>query len=337
MPGSTPAGLGPLPAFGNTINPMSVPVPGSPEAALSPSSSIATDLSPTPQKGGKKGIIFGALFGMLALAAAAVYTGRLVIPGVDISALKKFKSMAPAVGDNSPAPAPAPLPMPVHAPPAAPVPLLPQAVDPRETAIDAAKEWELPDGRMLGQVIETLSPPVGNLSPWMAEPAADNRFAVNYFAEAITPGAPTVAYKFEVNLTEKTVVGRNAAAKAVLTGKAVAPPAPPKPKPVKIKPKSKPKAKPKEAAPKNSENLDSLLSSPASSKDVTAQADPAAPEAAPEAPPEDAPPANEPPAAPANPTTAKRAAKAAKTAAPTDQPPAGKAADESLLDDLLKE
>ncbi|HEX4046514.1 MAG TPA: hypothetical protein VH309_01695, partial [Elusimicrobiota bacterium] len=209
----------------------------------------------------------------------------------------------------------------------------PVAPDPREAAIEAAKEWELPDGRRLGQALETLSPPIGNLSPWMAEPLMNDRVSVNYFAQGGASGAPTVAYEFEVDLAAKTVAGRNPAAKAVLAGKASPPPAPPKAKRVRIRPKAKhkaPKPKPKE------ENLDSLLgtdASPAPAAGTTLAGPAAAGRAGDGSPIDDAAaPGDEPakPAAAAKPTAAKRAAAKAASSG-------GKAADETLLDDVLKE
>jgi hypothetical protein len=329
-----------LPSFDNPINPLSL----APEPVPEPTPGVVNDLTTTPPKSRAKVVIFGALCVMLALAAMGIATGRLTVPGLG---LKKHS----ALHSESAPPA-----MPVHAPPPAlPAPAPAPVVDPRETAIDAAKEWELADGRTLGAALETLSPPVGNLSPWMAEPSptAENRVSVNYFAQPSSPGAPTVAYQFEVDLAEKTLVGRNPAAKAVLAGKAVRPPSPPKPKPVKIKPKAKPKA----AAPKKEDNLDSLLGNetpaapkaeatlagPAATPKTAASPDAAAPSAG--APDElgaapgttDASPAADEAPAPVKSTTAKRAAKASKAAAPAAAPATDKASDESLLDDILKE
>ena len=337
----------PLPTFGGAMPsfgappadaPMSMPMdpmsgtsplPPFEPAAPAPDVAVA-DAAPAPAPGGrKKALILGGLFGLAALAGGAYMTGRL-------GGTKK-PALPASMADTAPLPIPTlPPPVPVVAAP---------AVDPRESAIEAAKEWELPDGRRLGQALETLSPPIGNLSPWMAEPLTDGRLSVNYFAHGGASGAPTVAYEFEVDLGAKTVAGRNPAAKAVLAGKAVAPPAPPKPKKVMIKRKAKaktPAAKPKE------ENLDSLLD----------EEPPAKPEAAPakaaDAPkkmvilplPGSSPPSrgideliapgdNAPaePVKPAKPTTAKRAAKASAKAAPKEE----KAADEALLDDILKE
>jgi ABC-type transporter Mla subunit MlaD len=262
-------------AAGAALSP-EVPAPGEP---------AAPDAVPAPApKSRKTPLVLGGVAG-LAVLGAFVFVSR------DMG------------GKKAPTPASAANAVPLAAP-AAPVPVPPPpppapAVDPREIAIDAAKEWQLPDGRRLGQVLETLSPPIGNLSPWMAEPLADNRVSVNYFAHGGGSGAPTVAYEFEADIgAQKTIVGRNPAAKAVLAGKAVPPPAPPKAKRIALKPKAK--AKPAE------ENLDSLLATDSA----------AAPEEA----------------APAKPPVAKRAAKAATQPAPT-----GKAADEALLDDILKE
>jgi hypothetical protein len=345
----------PVPAFGGAeASPFAAPggsvampldpVSGSFSAAPTPVADAAPVVddavaAPPAPSGRKKGLIYGALFGLVALGVLAVYSGRL----------GGKKSSAPSQVSM-------PMPAPVAAPVLPPPPPPPPEPDPREAAIEAAKEWELPDGRTLGGALETLSPPSGNLSPWMAEPLADKRLSVNYFAHG-TPGAPTVAYEFEVDLAAKTVAGRNAAAKAVIAGKATPPPAPPKAKPVKVKAKSKnpskvsanapggatafPAAKPAEA---KAESLDSLLGDappvPQAKPMRAAPAKKAAPAA-------DAPaPANEDPtvsddadAPPAKPTAAKRAAKASAKTAPADAsaPSGGKAADEALLDDMLKE
>lgn len=317
----------PLPAFGGGAmpsfsppppGPMTIPMdpmagavsgasadPTNPSlAVMAPAAAVVDaatgEIVAAPAPGGrKKALIFGGLFGLLALGAFVFISGGLG---------KKKPSVPAGIADTAPLPTPAP-PAPVLLPPTPP-----PSIDPRETAIEAAKEWELPDGRRLGQALEALSPPIGNLSPWMAEPLTDDRLSVNYFAHGGGSGAPTVAYEFEVDLAAKTVAGRNPAAKAVIAGKAVPPPAPPKSKKITLKPKAKtPKPKPKE------ENLDSLLGS--SSAAPKAEAPLAGPAAA--------------PAKPAKPTTAKRAAKAsAKSAAPAAT---GKAADEALLDDILKE
>lgn len=338
----------PLPSFGSSASasavplpmpgfdaPAPAPVPSADAAALEAVASAAPAAetvpavdaapAPAPAKGGsKKGLLFGATGGLLALAALALYSGRLT---------KRKPSMPPVAADTAPLPTPPPAP--VQPPPPPP--------DPRDAAIAATKGWTLADGRTLGSVLEAVSPPSGNLSPWMAEPLPNDRALVNYFAHGAA-GAPTVAYEFEVDLAAKTVAGRNAAAKAALAGKAAPPPPPAKPRKVKVTAK----AKPKPAAPKPEDNLDSILGAEAGDKSPAPIAAPAAPRpkaepkigdapedapsldkappSAPEAPAEEAP-------APAKPTAAKRAAKAAGK-----QPAAkGKAADEALLDDLLKE
>ena len=303
---------GSMPSFGSAapegamaipMDPMSAPpaqvspeIAGTgPEPVAAAATAVASvdAVSPPARKSRKKALIYGGLCGLLVLGAFIFVSGGM----------GRKKSAEPA---NMPEAAPLSTPTPpTPIPPAPPAPV----IDPREAAIEAAKEWELPDGRKLGHVLETLSPPIGNLSPWMAEPLTNDRVSVNYFAHGGGAGAPTVAYEFEVDLGAKAVVGRNPAAKAVIAGKAAAPPSPPKAKRVTLKPKAKaPKAKPK---PKE-ENLDSLLGtdSPAAS-------------------PEEA------PAKPAKPTPAKRAAKASAQSAPAAT--TEKAADEALLDDILKE
>jgi hypothetical protein len=209
---------------------------------------------------------------------------------------------------------PAPLPPPEPAPVAAP--------DPRELAVSFAKAWTLSGQRTLERALEDLAPSAGNLSPWMADPLAGSRVQVNYFARSSAPGAPTIAYEFEVDLDAKTLIGRNAAAKSVLTGKAAAPPAPPKPKPVKVRPKAPVKKEPVE------DSLDSMLGEDPDKGGTTLTDTGDAPPAEPslEEPAEEQP-------KPARASPAKRAAKAKPGKPAADEAPA----DETLLDDLLKE
>ncbi|MDD5303128.1 MAG: hypothetical protein PHS14_08460 [Elusimicrobia bacterium] len=262
---------------------------------------------PPPAPKGKKALLIGAVAGLAALGGLAVMGG--FVPG-----LRKPKAPA-AVLEPTPLPPPEPAPMPVAAP------------DPRQLAVDFAKAWPLPGDRTLERALEDLAPSAGNLSPWMADPLAGSRVQVNYFARSSAPGAPTIAYEFEVDLEGKTLVGRNAAAKSILTGKAAAPPAPPKAKPVKVKPKAPAVKKAPEEA-----TLDSLLGGDAKKEPqpdhagggstLTDAGDAAPAESAPEATPR-----------PARANPARRAAKAKGGKASSKEQPA----DESLLDDLLKE
>ncbi|MBI3566397.1 MAG: hypothetical protein HY079_14475, partial [Elusimicrobia bacterium] len=331
----------PVPGFGapaesSAVDASGVPVPGDAApvdagAALAAAPAPeAAPVAPPPAAGGKKkALVFGALAGLVALAAVAVLAPRF---------MKKPAKPAPPVpeglSDNAPLPTPAPAPAtgtPGGPAESIPAPMAAPQADPRQEAIDAAKGFLLPDGRTLGQALETLSPPVGNLPPWMAEPLPTGRAVVNYFAHG-APGSPTVAYEFEVDPAAKAVVGRNAAAKAVLAGKAAPPPAPPKPKAVKVKAK-KAAAKPA-PAPKAEESLDSLLGEPGEKPEAKPAA---APKAAVE-PADDAPVAPGEEAAPApKPTAAKRAAKAKPAPAKPAAKAPTKADDEALLDDLLKE
>ena len=206
-----------IPAFGGG----GIPSLLTPLASLEPAPNAVS----APGAGsGKKALIFGGLSAILALGVFFVVSSGRVRKNQPLPASMTDASQLPA----SPPPAPVPVP-----PAPAPIP----AVDPREAAIEAANRWDLPDGRKLGQVLELLSPPIGNLSPWMAEPLADSRVSVNYFARGGGSGAPTVAYEFEVDLGAKTVAGRNPAAKAVIAGQAAPPPAPPKAKRVSFKSK----------------------------------------------------------------------------------------------------
>ena len=258
------------------------------DLASVPATALA-DVIPVPvaQSRNKKALIYSGVFALAALGALAfIYSGRG----------KNSDSIPASATGSSPVPAPT-----------APAPVLPAtatapAIDPREAAIAAAKEWELPDGRKLGQALETISPPIGNLSPWMAEPLTDDRVSVNYFAHGGGAGAPTVAYEFEVAHGSKLVAGRNPAAKAVIAGRASPPPAPPKAKRVALRRKQKIKAKTQKSKPRE-ENPDPLIgtdSAAAPADDLTA-------------------PVKEAPA---------KSAPAAMS---------GKAADEALLDDILKD
>jgi len=212
-----------------------VPTPfGDDAGSLAPDTSSSTNLASPPEpKKSRKGLLIGAAAGIAALCGLAVMGG--FVPGL-------VKPKAPAVVLE-----PAPLPPPEPTP-------LPVAPDPRTLAVEFAKAWPLPGKRTLESALEDLAPSAGNLSPWMADPLAGGRVQVNYFARSSAPGAPTIAYEFEVDLDGKTLVGRNAAAKSVLTGKAAAPPAPPKAKVVKVRPKAAPKKK----APEE-DTLDSML------------------------------------------------------------------------------
>ncbi|PIR19469.1 MAG: hypothetical protein COV48_01825, partial [Elusimicrobia bacterium CG11_big_fil_rev_8_21_14_0_20_64_6] len=248
---------------------------------------VAAAPAPATPKG-KKALLLGAVLGLAGLGGLAFMGGY--IPG-----LGKSKTPAPAL-DPMPLPPPEPAPAPAPAP------------DYRQLAVDFAKSWVLHDNRTLEAALEKLAPPTGNLSPWMADPLIGGRVQVNYFAHSSAPGAPTIAYEFEVDLDGNTLVGRNAAAKSVLSGKAATPPKPPKPKPVRVKPKVVQKAAPEDS-------LDTLL-------------DPSGDDSAMDAP-------IETPAAQEKPRRAPAARRAAKTRSQT--PPADAPPDETLLDDLLKE
>jgi len=133
------------------------------------------------------------------------------------------------------------------------------SADLRQDAIDAARGWKLPDGRTLGAALESLSPPVGNQSPWRAEPQKNGPVSVTYLAHG-GPGAPTVAYEFNFDPSGKSLTGSNPAATALLRGETAPPPAPAKSK-VHIKRRKLPAAKPA-PAPKAPESLDNLLGGP---------------------------------------------------------------------------
>ena len=282
----------PLPFFAANPGPAAMvafdPLSPQPSATPAPEAVVYDAAAPQPAPPRRKhSLLIAGVLGLAVLAAVAFFSERL--PGMKNKAIPLADSppMPPPPPPSAPEPAPAPEP----------------ASDPRPSAIDFVKHWELKDGRSISTLLETLAPAGGNLSPWMAEPLSDGRVQVNYFARSAALGAPTVAYEFEADLAAKRVTGRNAAAKAVLAGKAAAPPAPPKPKPVRVK------AKTAAPPPTQAESLDSLLGEPSM---------------APQGSPADG------SAKPANPSPAKRAAKAGSKSK-------SKAADEALLDDLLKE
>lgn len=322
MPGAAPA----KPAAPSNFDPMAFGDPAAPgalapEATPAPEAEAVGVIPPAPaKKSGMKAVLIGAVL--------AIGVGGVAVMGGFVPGLRKPKAPA-AVLEPTPLPPPEP----------APAPAVP-APDPRQLAVEFAKSWSLPGGRTLERALEDLAPSTGNLSPWMADPLAGNRVQVNYFAHSSAPGAPTIAYEFEVDLDGKTLVGRNAAAKSVLTGKAAPPPAPPKPKPVKVKPKAPVKKAPEE------DTLDSMLGGEPSDKPA-AKSDAPAEEFGPGSTMTDSgdapagetvsPPGEETPkpAARAKPGRRAAKAKAGKAAAKTageDAP-----ADESLLDDLLKE
>lgn len=274
---------------------------------------LAPDLTPAPSAEGapfaappppapkrKKALMIGAAAGLAALGGLAVIGG--FVPGL------RMTKTPEAVLEPAPLPPPEPTPLPVAAP------------DSRLLAVEFAKAWPLPGDRTLERALEDLAPSAGNLSPWMADPLAANRVQVNYFARSSAPGAPTIAYEFEVDLDGKTLVGRNAAAKSILTGKAAAPPAPPKPKRVKVKAKAPAVKKAPEEA-----TLDSMLGGDPAKAGGSTMTDTG------DAPPDKA--ALEPSDRPARANPARRAAKAKGGKAPAK----GQPADETLLDDLLKE
>ena len=288
-------------------------------AAPEPVVDVGAAAAPAPKS--RKAVVLVVLVLLIAAGGAAVLGG--FVPG-----LKKPQAPA-AVLEPAPLPPPEPATPPVAAP------------DSRQVAVDIAKEWNLPGGRTLGGALAELAPPSGNLSPWMAETLNGTRVQVNYFARGAAPGSPTIAYEFEVDTDAKSLVGRNAAAKSVLTGKAATPPTPPKAKPVKVKPKK--------AAPAPEADLDSMLDGATPPEMKAAKAKPketVKPRAAREtgdalmtgsgqAPAETIPepaPADDGAEQPKRPSAAKRANKAKGGKASGD-----KASDAALLDDLLQE
>jgi hypothetical protein len=207
-------------SFENLSTAAQTPLEPAAFVAPAPIAQTQPDTSPSAAPKGKKKILIGAALGLAALAVGAVVGGLFSEP------------QKPQAPETVLEPAPLPPPEPASAPPPIAAP------DPRELAVEFAKAWSLSGRRTLENALEKLAPPTGNLSPWMADPLAGSRVQVNYFARSSAPGAPTIAYEFEVDLDARTLVGRNAAAKSVLTGKAATPPSPPKRKPVRVKPKA---------------------------------------------------------------------------------------------------
>ena len=145
------------PVLFDPISPAPLPIVSEPEAA--------TDLvtPPLPGDGGrKKKIILSGLAGILALAALGIISRRPV---------NRKPALPPDLTDNEPLQTP--VAASTAAPEMPPVPAPEPPPDPRQTAIAAAKRWSIANGRTLGETLETLSPPSGNLSPWMADLAAE--------------------------------------------------------------------------------------------------------------------------------------------------------------------
>ncbi|MEK7384462.1 MAG: hypothetical protein AAB262_14400 [Elusimicrobiota bacterium] len=195
-----------------------------PETQPTETAAIETVVAQPPASSRTKAFVIGGMLAVAALAGLSYFSG--IVPGL------ADRQTAPDIAVPAPMPAPDETPSPEPAP------------DERQAAIDFTKQWILKNGNTLGQALQTLSPSNGNLSPWMAEPLSSGRVQVNYFARGSAPGSPTVAYEFDIDLTAKSLAGRNAAAKAVIAGKAAPPPAPKKAKPVKVKAKSEPSPAP---------------------------------------------------------------------------------------------
>ncbi len=292
-----------FPAFEPGAEEATYSPPAPAPASVSDISSFGADTiapEPAPAKDKKK-LILGVVLGVGALAVLGVLARHFLSspkPETPVAVLE------PAT-EATPEPAPAP------------------ALDPRQAAVDFAKEWPLPNGKTLGRALQELAPTIGNLSPWMAETLPGGPVQVNYFARGAAAGAPTIAYEFAVDLEGKTLVGRNAAAKSVLAGKAAAPPAPPKAKTIKVKAKkiavpaikAAAKAAPRAASKAASAGaLDSMLGEPGADEQALDEASP-----------EEKPSERK----PSSPPASQRGGAKAKSGKP--------AADESLLDDLLKE
>jgi hypothetical protein len=153
----------------------------------------------------------------------------------------------------SPEPDRAPLPAPSLGEAPAPTAELEQQ---KQQAIEILKAWPLPDGTVLGLVLESSNPPQGGtgLSPWMADKIRDGLFQVNFYGQKTEQGGG-MTYEFEVTLMDKRVTARNEPAAALLAPKAA-----PAPKGKGKAPKVKIKEKPAAPAGDDKPLLEELLS-----------------------------------------------------------------------------
>ena len=305
--------------------------PSAPEAPASPESTPVVTAAKPPAAGKNRKLVLYGGIGAAVLSAVAYFVlmprprPRAPVPAPIVPAPPKAAAPSPAQVPISPAPEKESLPPPSLSTEVGAGAGSAAAPDPRQSAIETTKHWPV-GASSLESVLNRLSPPSGNLSPWMAEPQADGTVLVNYFAHA-SAGGPTVAYEFAVDADGKSVSGRNAAAKAVLKGasKALKAAKSAVRHHVKIRPKVVVKAKArrtiagKSATPARSApvvkpvkaTLDDVLAPPASTN-APAQA---SPKRAP----------------------AKASAPAAATPPPTSAPASSSAGDKQSLDDLLKD
>lgn len=215
------------------IQDLQIKVERPPVAAAAPVETGPTDLlgepvdiaaEARPRKKGSRLLL--AVVVLAGAGTAGLYFGAPYLKKPQLSAVPAPTLQIP----QEPAPAPEPTPTP---PPA------PEPVDLSQIAADLVKNQALPGTReTLGARLERVFPPnpKGNLSSWMVEPIAPDRFQVTYYANR-----NKLVYQFLTRPQDMVVQGVNPEAIAVLNGEM---PAAPAPKRVR-----KPKRGPKPAEP----------------------------------------------------------------------------------------
>ncbi len=89
----------------------------------------------------------------------------------------------------------------------------------KKQAIAMVQNRKLPNGKTIGEVLGTMAPTSGNLSPWMADKASDGVYQVNFYGSKAQNG-PIMNYQFEARLDDQPdqqVIGLNALAQNLLT------------------------------------------------------------------------------------------------------------------------
>jgi len=162
---------------------------------------------------------------LLAGTALALLAGALALKSW-LAPPKKESLPLPQEAETSPLPPPPPPAAPV-APPSPEA----QAEQLKESAVSLVKSWPTALGmKTVAQVLEGEALPQGALSPWMCEKVKDEIYQVNFY-KAVPDGRGTQkTYQFEADLGEMKVLARNEAARELLLGKTEVPTAAPKKK-----------------------------------------------------------------------------------------------------------